>query len=201
MTKDEQIAELRADKEFLKERVRNLEIALELATRVPDPTPGALRQRRYRERNARRNGVTGGLIGGEPSPSQEGDEDVTPEAKDREETQGLGKGCRGKPGDAETSQRDAEWLAFREAYPRTDRTSWLVAERRFRALSKADRAAALDGVRRYHPKPEYEKGAQSWISERRWETVDDAPSKADKHAPDYSGIEQFGRYLEQQGVA
>lgn len=186
----QQIAELREINAWLRSRVETLDALLE-DKRFID----AQKREAWRDAKRRRRGVVlrnsegspkgspeevlqdngGNLIGGGPTvPPVLGTSVTALEDQDGEETKNGESAERGSadiPPDT-----NGDWLLFRETYPKTDRTSWPVAERRFKALSKADRAAAVEGAAKYHPKPTYEKGAQSWLSEHRWETVDDAPA-------------------------
>lgn len=61
-------------------------------------------------------------------------------------------------------------------YPKTPRTSWRRAEERWKKLSAVDRLDALHGARELAekpPDPQFRKAADSWLLDRRWETVGD----------------------------
>lgn len=202
MTKDEIIADLRKQVADLTELLH-----LALDKQPPSLSPGAERQRRYRERHQASQvtspvtspSVTGGTIGGAAVLPVLG-ETLPPEdqGSSQDENKNQGKGSRGNPNVTDVTERDADWLAFKAAYPKSDRNSWPVAERRFKALSKADRGAALDGVRYYHPDPKYTMGAQRWVNERRWETAEDAPVAVAAVPPEPLGITALRAWRQQQ---
>jgi hypothetical protein len=196
MTKDEIIADLRGQVATLS---RLLEVAL-----APKPlAPSTERTRAWRERHRDGHGnghsdVRGDYRGEASGSSSGSTEPTSPEATNPE--------VEAKPGESREGKRhrdvptDPDWQTFRETYPKTDRTSWAKAESYWRKLSEDDRKAALAGclvLAANPPAPEYVKGAQSWLNERRWETVADRPSGNGHNGHDTQAV--LRSWLEKNG--
>lgn len=159
MTKDEIIAQLIADKAEL---VRLLQLAL-----GPRPQASSTeRTRAWRERHSDgHRDRSGGTIGGDNVLSSE-------ENEEREGPETNGESAeRGK---RHSDVPDAEFEAFKEAYPKlTRRTSWPKTRPLWDRLPKKDRPAVVVGARNYAPSRDVlsagEMAAERFLRERRWE--------------------------------
>lgn len=208
MNKDELIADLRQQVATLS---RLLEMALDKQPPIIERSAAAIRQQKYRDKRNEASQrhitrdvttVTEGTIGVEyPVSSGEDHGDVVL-GEDGGETP---KGVQGENVTPVTlcDADDPEWDAFRAAYPKlTRRTNWPRARGVWMRLSKANRALAVIGARNYAGCRDVLRGCEMtavrWLNEQnwdRWQEPEMALPLVGKHAPDFSGILEFDRFL------
>ncbi len=206
MTKDGIIAMLAEQNAWLRQELADaLYLLKHPPVTVTSPSDGALRQKRYRERhNVSQRDVTSDALGdyrGSNPVDLPGDTELRTlePTTGKEDIRGRGVGKPKRHGNV-TSDADHDWVSFRETYPKTDRTSWARAMTAWGRMNDVDRMAALNGCRVLTlnpPAAEFLKGAQSWLLERRWETVGDRPANGHRKGPDtLAGLREWNERMD-----